>query len=84
MLHVKLYTSNEPLNVGEINSAGPGRPDISMYFFVLPNALSATQLQNKKTNIATTTTTNSEKNTLEKKTSNRPTQNSGRLLSWMP
>lgn len=44
-LHVKLYTSSEPLNVGEINSAGPGRPEISMYFFVRPNALSATQLQ---------------------------------------
>lgn len=44
-LHVKLYTSSEPLNVGEMNSAGPGRPDISMYFFVRPNALSATQLQ---------------------------------------
>lgn len=43
-LHVKLYTSSEPLNVGEMNSAGPGRPDISMYFFVRPNALSATQL----------------------------------------
>lgn len=27
-----------------MNSAGPGRPDISMYFFVRPNALSATQL----------------------------------------
>lgn len=44
-LHVKLYTSSEPLNVGEMNSAGPGRPDISMYFFVRPNALSATQLR---------------------------------------
>lgn len=30
--------------MGEINSAGPGRPEISMYFFVRPNALSATQL----------------------------------------
>lgn len=43
-LHVKLYTSSEPLNVGEMNSAGPGRPEISMYFFVRPSALSATQL----------------------------------------
>lgn len=40
--------------MGEMNSAGPGRPDISMYFFVRPNALSATQLvteQKKKVNI---------------------------------
>lgn len=47
-LQVKLYTSNEPLNVGDINSAGPGLPDISIYFFVLPNALSATQLYIKR------------------------------------
>lgn len=45
MLHVKLYDSSEPLNVGDMNSAGPGRPDISMYFLVRPNELSATQLR---------------------------------------
>lgn len=44
MLHVKLYDSNEPLNVGDMNSAGPGLPDISMYFLVRPSELSATQL----------------------------------------
>lgn len=34
-----------------MNSAGPGRPEISMYFFVRPKALSATQLYPSKLHI---------------------------------
>jgi hypothetical protein len=34
--------------MGEINFAGPGRPDSSIYFLALPREFSATQLQQKQ------------------------------------
>uniref|UniRef100_A0A182MDE9 Uncharacterized protein n=1 Tax=Anopheles culicifacies TaxID=139723 RepID=A0A182MDE9_9DIPT len=45
MLHVRLYISRYLLYIGEWNSAGPGRPETSMYFFARPSEFSATQLE---------------------------------------